>query len=362
MLFLNISRNPLKHSSHVPILIVIGGATATGKSELALTLAEHLNLGIISADSRQVYREFNIGTAKPSLAEQRRAAHYLIDICEPIETLTVAEYQQRAQRLIATIHRLEGFVPLLVGGTGLYINSVVRGLKIPQVAPQLELRSQLRQLGQVQCYAILQAVDPISAQRIHPNDQLRTLRALEVFYVSGLPISAQQAETPPTYPILYIGLDCQTPDALKQRIEARTEKMMARGLLAEVEKLSCKYGPDLPLLKTLGYAEMLQYLAGDISLVDAQALTVRHTRQFAKRQRTWFRRSPEIVWFDADASDLADQVWRQVQDFLRYAGEARKVEGDGGDGGDGEAGEDAGKERQRRERQGGLGRLGGQSY
>ena len=325
--FLNIPHNPLKYSSNVPLLIVIVGPTATGKSELALTLAEHLNLGIISADSRQTYREFNIGTAKPSLAEQRRSAHYLIDICEPIQTLTVAEYQQQAQHLIATIHTLGGIVPLLVGGTGLYINSVVRGLKIPQVAPQPMLRSQLQQLGQIQCYAILQAIDPISAQRIHPNDRVRTLRALEVFYVSGQPISAQQGETPPNYPILYIGLDCQTADALKRRIEARTEKMMALGLLAEVEKLSHKYGPDLPLLKTLGYAEMLQYLAGDISLATAQALTVRHTCQFAKRQRTWFRRNSDIEWFDADAADLGDRVWRRVQDFIRKAGGEGEREG-----------------------------------
>ena len=288
--FLNVLRDPLKNSSSVPILIVIGGATATGKSELALTLAEHFNLGIISADSRQVYREFDIGTAKPSLAEQRRSAHYLIDICQPIETLTVADYQLKAQHLIAAMHTLGGIVPLLVGGTGLYINSVVRGLKIPRVAPQPKLRSQLQHLGQIQCYAILQAVDPISAQRIHPNDQVRTLRALEVFYVSGQPISAQQAETPPTYPILYIGLDCQTPSALKRRIEARTEKMIALGLIGEVEKLRRKYGPNLPLFKTLGYAEMLQYLAGDLSLAAAQALTIKRTCQFAKRQRTWFRK------------------------------------------------------------------------
>lgn len=317
--FLNILRNSLKSSSNVPILVVIGGATATGKSKLALTLAEYLNLGIISADSRQVYREFNIGTAKPSLAEQRQAVHYLIDICEPIETLTVAKYQQQAQNLITTLHALGGSIPLLVGGTGLYINSVVRGLKIPGVAPQPQLRSQLQQLGQVHCYALLQAIDPISAQRIHPNDQVRTLRALEVFYVSGRPISSQQSEMPPTYPILYVGLDCQTPDALKQRIEARTAKMIALGLLTEVENLCRKYGPDLPLFRTLGYAEMLQYLAGDISLATAQALTIKHTCQFAKRQRTWFRRSSQIEWFDADASDLEERVWRRVQDFIRNA-------------------------------------------
>ena len=302
-------------------MIVVAGATATGKSKLALTLAEHINLGIISADSRQVYREFDIGTAKPSLTEQRQEPHYLIDICQPIETLTVAEYQQKAQRLIAEMHAFGERVPLLVGGTGLYINSVVRGLKIPQVGPQPTLRSQLQQLGQVQCYAILHSVDPTSTQRIHPNDQVRTLRALEVFYVSGRPISVQQGESPPTYPILYIGLDCQTPAGLKQRIETRTEKMMAMGFLAEVETLLRRYGPDLPLLKTLGYAEIGRYLAGDIPLATAQALIVRHTCQFAKRQRTWFRRNPDIEWFDADDSDLGGRVWRRVEAFIREVGE-----------------------------------------
>ncbi|NEO32458.1 MAG: tRNA (adenosine(37)-N6)-dimethylallyltransferase MiaA [Symploca sp. SIO3C6] len=300
-------------------LIVICGATATGKSGLALALAKRLGSVILSADSRQVYRELDIGTAKPSATQQQEVPHYLIDICNPTEKMTLADYQQQAQALIASPPlpiSPSPPPPLLVGGTGLYIHSVVRGLKIPRVAPQQELRSQLEVLGQLQIYAFLQQVDPVAAEKIHFNDQVRTLRALEVYYVTGYPISEQQGENPPSYPILQVGLECADSHALTSRIAQRTEKMLAAGLVAEVETLSQKYGWDLPLLNTLGYQEIKQYLAGEVSLSEAKDLIVLHTRQFAKRQRTWFRGYPEIKWFDADHSDLLDQVWQCVQEFL----------------------------------------------
>ena len=335
----------------VPCLIVVCGATATGKSGLAIALAKRLretkrvDPAILSADSRQVYREFNIGTAKPSIPEQQQVPHYLIDICDPTETLTVAEYQAQAQTLLrgekaeGKRQKAEGkrqkagqgnkgaephssllsphSLPfLLVGGTGLYIKAIVRGLKIPRVAPHMELRSQLQALGQLQLYAFLQQVDPDAVAKIHPNDQVRTLRALEVFYVTGCPMSAQQGENPPLYPILQIGLDCQSVEQSDQRIAQRTEQMVAAGFVAEVQYLCQKYGADLPLLNTLGYAEFKQHLAGDISLQEAQDLTVLHTRQFAKRQRTWFRADPAIEWFDADSPALLEQVWQRVQEFL----------------------------------------------
>jgi tRNA dimethylallyltransferase len=309
-------------------LITICGATATGKSGLALGLAQRLDGVIISADSRQVYREFNIGTAKPSVTEQQQVSHYLIDICEPTETMTLAEYQRQAQALINQfqLRQKEAFsnksfsttFPLLVGGTGLYIRSVVKGLKIPRVAPQMDLRSQLTTLGQTQLYQFLQQVDVAATQKIHPNDNIRTLRALEVFYVTGRPISEQQGENPPNYPILQIGLECGETNILDRRIQQRTEQMLNLGWEAEVRYLGEKYGFDLPLLNTLGYQEMKQYLAGDISLLAAKELTVLHTRQFAKRQRTWFRADPEIEWFDADEPDLLEQVWLRVEEFLAY--------------------------------------------
>ncbi len=308
-------RNRAERNTSVPVLVVICGATATGKSSLAIALAKRMNSAILSADSRQVYREFNIGTAKPAIAEQQTVPHYLIDICEPTHTLTLAEYQMQAQTIIETMHREPSIAPLLVGGTGLYLRSITKGLKIPRVSPQPKLRSQLQTLGQSQCYAMLQQVDQAAAVKIHAHDQVRTLRSLEVFYTTGQPISAQQGEQPPTYPILQIGLECSDQVQLHHRIIQRTNQMVADGFVAEVESLCHKYGANLPLLNTLGYAEFRQFLAGQISQTEAIAATILHTRQFAKRQRTWFRASPEIEWFNADAPDLIDQVWQRVYRF-----------------------------------------------
>ncbi|MGB6170165.1 MAG: tRNA (adenosine(37)-N6)-dimethylallyltransferase MiaA [Geitlerinemataceae cyanobacterium] len=292
-------------------LIVICGATATGKSSLALELAKRWGSPILSADSRQVYREFDIGTAKPTIFDRQLVPHYSIDICDPTETLTVADYQQQVQGLIDKFHQMS-ISPLLVGGTGLYIKAITRGLKIPRVPPNPELRSQLAELGQPLCYNFLQQIDPVAAQKIHRNDATRTLRALEVFYTTGLPISQQQGENPPNYPIVQIGLECD-PQRLDDRIRQRTHQMIEAGLVEEVETLCQKYGTDLPLLATLGYGEIKQYLAGDFSLAKAIDLTVLHTRQFAKRQRTWFRQHPEVQWFDADRSDLFDAVAQWIR-------------------------------------------------
>ncbi|MBV8885194.1 MAG: tRNA (adenosine(37)-N6)-dimethylallyltransferase MiaA, partial [Chroococcidiopsidaceae cyanobacterium CP_BM_RX_35] len=185
------------------------------------------------------------------------------------------------------------------------------------VSPQPELRSQLQSLGQSQLYAFLQQVDPMAAFKIHPHDPVRTLRALEVFYVTGRSISAQQGEYPPQYPILQLGLDCNDPNALTSRIAQRTEQMIAAGWVAEVEALCQKYGSDLPLLSTLGYQELKQHLNDDISLAEAKDLIVLHTRQFAKRQRTWFRAYPQIEWFDVQQPDLLEKVQQRVQEFVR---------------------------------------------
>lgn len=294
------------------MLIVICGATASGKSGLALQIAQRLDSVIISADSRQIYREFDIGTAKPTEAEQKLVPHYQIDICDPTEVLTLAEYQQQTQELIA---RHQSRIPLLVGGTGLYLDSITKGLKIPRVSPQPELRSQLATLGQRQIHSWLTQIDPVAAQKIHLNDQYRTLRALEVFYVTGIPISAQQGENPPNYPILQIGVDCEV-EVLDRRIASRVQQMVELGLISEVEYLCQKYGQDLPLLSTLGYGEIKQYLAGDLNLDQAIALTVTHTRQFAKRQRTWFNKNQQIIWFDNTSPNLLEEIWSQVQAFV----------------------------------------------
>jgi tRNA dimethylallyltransferase len=296
------------------MLIVICGATATGKSGLAIAIAQRLNTEIISADSRQIYREFDIATAKVASAELALVPHRLVSTYDPNYTVTVAEYQTQAQALIDRLHQQQQ-IPLLVGGTGLYIKSVVKGLKIPRVAPQMDLRSQLIALGQVQCYQILQHLDREATTKIHPNDAIRTIRALEVYYVTGKTISSQQGEYPPSYPILQIGLDCENLDILAQRIQQRTHQMLELGWEDEVKYLGTKYGWDLPLLDTLGYAEMRQYIQGEISLPDAIDLTILHTRQFAKRQRTWFGSIPEIEWFDSNDPSLLDRVWHRVQQF-----------------------------------------------
>jgi tRNA dimethylallyltransferase len=286
-------------------LIVICGATATGKSGLALQLAQRLGGQILSADSRQIYRELDIGTAKPSQKEQALVPHHLLDICDPTETLTLAQYQEKAQSLIYSLPS----PLLLVGGTGLYLKSIVKGLKIPRVSPHPLLREQLQALGQKSCYQMLSQVDPVAVTKIHANDEIRTLRALEVFYVTGQPISEQQGENPPNYPILQIGLDGDAI-ALQKRIENRVYQMIEMGLVAEVSTLIEKYGWDLPLLNTLGYAEIKAHLLDNCSLEEAIAEIIIHTRQFAKRQRTWFRAYPEIQWFDPMAPDLLEQVWQ----------------------------------------------------
>lgn len=290
-------------------LIVICGATATGKSSLAFALAQRMNTIIISADSRQVYREFDIGTAKPTIKERKLIPHYLIDTCHPTDTLTLADYQDQAQQFINSPSTNP---PLLVGGTGLYIKSITKGLKIPRVSPQPQLRSQLESYSQAERYNFLRQIDILASEKIHPNDEIRTVRALEVYYVTGKPISEQQGENPPNYPIYQIGLDCSTEE-IKQRITYRTREMIEQGLVSEVETLMNKYGGELPLLNTLGYAEIKQYLAGDISLTEAEELINLHTRQFAKRQKTWFRAYPEINWFRANSPDLLEQVWEKVK-------------------------------------------------
>lgn len=346
--------NLVSAPASVPALIVICGPTAAGKSGLAMAIAKRLQTVIISADSRQVYREFDIGTAKPSPADLQTVPHFMIDYCEPTETLTLADYQTQVQRLIQYCHRQDDpasseskcslaamgdlssapinstvqdstvrlhlpvapNIPLLVGGTGLYIKSIVRGLKIPRVPPNAELRSQLEDLSQHQCYQFLQQVDRDSAARIHPNDQVRTLRALEVYYTTGIPMTAQQGESPPHYPVLQLGVDCFEEDGLSRRIEHRTRHMVDQGFVEEVERLGDRYGTDLPLLDTLGYREIRQYLAGDVSLEEAIAQIIVHTRQFAKRQRTWFRADPSIEWLEATDPHLVDRAWEKIQQFL----------------------------------------------
>ncbi len=314
----------------VPSLIVICGTTATGKSGLGIALAQRLESlerspYIISADSRQVYREFDIGTAKVSQQEMGAVPHYMVDVCDPTETLSVAMFQDQVNEILRkpSSHPLSSHSlsnnpppianPILVGGTGLYIRSITHGMRIPRVAQDRELRDQIESLGQPVCHQILQQVDPAAALKIHANDRLRTVRALEVFYVTGVAMSAQQGEVPPPYPVLHIGLQSEH---LGDRILQRTRQMFERGFVDEVKAIVAKYGDQLSLLNTLGYQEVCQFLRHEITLGEAQELTALHTKQFAKRQRTWFNGIAEIEWFDADADDLVDRVWQRVLTFV----------------------------------------------
>ena len=300
-------------STAKPGLIVILGATATGKTRLAIDLATAWHLPILSADSRQVYRYFDIGTAKPTIVERQQVPHFLIDIVAPDTSLTLAEYQTAANTLITQFHS-QGITPILVGGSGLYIKAIVSGLQMPQVPPDLELRQQLTNLGQSQCHQLLQQVDPASAGRIHPHDAVRTLRALEVFYVTGRSLSAQQAEQPPSYPIWQCGITMPATAIYQARIRHRVEQMLADGWLDEVESITARYGVDLPLLRTLGYGELMDFRAGKTDLPTAIDLIVKHTYQFGKRQRTWFRGSGHgslgIHWLDSGAS------WQDIAAFI----------------------------------------------
>ena len=283
-------------------LIVIVGPTAAGKTALSLELAEAVGGEIISADSRQIYRGMDIGTAKASPAERARIPHHLLDIVEPDQALTLAEYQHLAYMAIAAVYA-RGKRPLLVGGTGQYIHAVVEGWRIPAVEPQEELRAALEaeaaRTGSVALHTRLAVIDPVAAARIDYRNVRRVIRALEVCLVTGQPISELQRKDPPPYPILQIGVMRPRPD-LYARIDDRVDQMLAAGLITEVQRLiAAGYGWHLPAMSGLGYREIGQHLAGEISLAEAAALIKKHTRRLVHQQSTWFRADdPAIRWFD----------------------------------------------------------------
>jgi tRNA dimethylallyltransferase len=293
-----------------PPLVVIVGATGVGKSDLAVALARANRGAIISADSRQIYKGFDIGTAKPDAAERSLVPHDMIDIAEPTYTYTVAEYQRDATEAIAR-RRAQGYLPFLVGGTGLYIRSILDGLTIPPAPPDAAFRASLE--GAEDLHERLAAVDPDSAARLHPNDRVRVIRALEVHRATGRPIGEFQQTRPCPYRLIVFGV--AAPRALLyERIDARVINMMERGFEAEVAGLASTYGAALPLLTTLGYGEIGSFLRGECSREAANALMAQHTRNYAKRQLTWFRADPRVTWLirpshDPDSeSALLDQA------------------------------------------------------
>ncbi len=297
-------------------LLVIVGATAVGKTGLSLDLAQRFAGEIISADSRLFYRGMDIGTAKPTPAEQALVPHHLIDICEPDQTLTLGTYQGLAYTKIDAVLR-NGRLPILVGGTGQYVKAVVEGWGIPAVTPQPALRAALEKMDVPELARWLQMLDPVAAERLDLNNGRRLVRALEVTLVSGIPISTLQTKTPPPYDICILGLQRER-SSLYKRIDLRVDKMMEAGLLAEVAGLrAAGYGSRTPAMSGLGYRQLFAYLEGDMTLAAAVERIKFETHRFARQQNNWFRRDDEhITWFDMDGAGVATAVITFVHNWL----------------------------------------------
>jgi len=285
--------SPASHSDQ-PLVIVLLGPTASGKTALGIELAQALDLAVLSVDSRQLYQEMDIGTAKPTAAQRAAVRHELLDLRRPDQPINLQEFRAEAERAIAAEHARRG-IALLVGGSGLYLKAITQGMTPPAVPPQPQLRAQLDALGQPLCHQLLRAADPAAGVRIMANDAVRTQRALEVLYATGQPLSAQQGATPPPWRVLELGLN---PPDIKRRIALRTAGLYAEGLVEETRGLVARYGEDCPLLDTIGYGEAKAVLRGELQPGAATALTTQRTQHFAKRQRTWFRRQHQPLWLD----------------------------------------------------------------
>ncbi|MGH2366021.1 MAG: tRNA (adenosine(37)-N6)-dimethylallyltransferase MiaA [Chloroflexota bacterium] len=286
-------------------LIAIVGPTATGKSALALRFAERLEgAAILSADSRQVYRGLDVGTAKPSAADRARVPHELIDVVNADQPFSLADYQRLAYEAIERVER-----PFLVGGSGLYAQAVLDGFELPAAPPDAQLRS--AEPTPDELLRTLRTLDPHTAETIDPANRYRLLRAVER---AGRPLGRA-----PRYHTLRLGLSAPR-EVLYQRSDERIDAMLAAGWLEEVRKLLERYAVGLPALSSLGYRELADHLAGHGSLAEAAALIKRRTRQFIKRQLTWFRRDSLLEWFDitqpgwiAQATELVGEFWRLPQ-------------------------------------------------
>ena len=306
------------------LLIVVVGPTAVGKTALAIELCERFQGEIVSADSRQVYCDLDIGTAKATVEERSRVPHHLVDIVGPGAEFTLAEYQELAYGAIATIHSRAG-LPFLVGGTGQYVRAVVEGWTIPRVPPRPGFRQRMRQRakesGHTQLHARLREVDPAAAEQIDPRNVRRVIRALEVYDTTGSPISALQEKSPPPYPVLLLGLT-MARQALYEIADQRVESMIAGGLLDEVRQLlSQGYGNWLSRVSAIGYAELVECLEGEISLDEAVRRIKSGTRRFIRQQYNWFRlNDPAIQWFQQGPHAL-EQTASVTREWLREAGE-----------------------------------------
>jgi tRNA dimethylallyltransferase len=299
-------------------LACIVGPTAAGKTALSLALAERLGAEIVSADSALVYRGMDIGSAKPDAAERARVRHWLIDVREPDEPYSAAEFAADAEAAIADIES-RGRRALVVGGTMLYVRALVHGLSpLPTSDPAVraDLAAQLAVRGLTALHAELAQVDPEAAARIHPNDAQRTLRALEVWRLTGTPISVLQGawQAPPRRPARLLAVSPPDRAVLHQRIERRVDRMIEAGLLDEVRALMERHGlhRELPALRAVGYRQAWAHLAGEYDVDTFRAKTIHATRQLAKRQLTWLRGEANVEWFDPDDPWVLEQLLARV--------------------------------------------------
>lgn len=295
-------------------LIAIVGPTAVGKTDIAIDVASRIKGVIISADATQVYKYMNIGSAKPTEQERRGVPHYMIDVVEPNESFSVAVFQRMAREYIDKTLKA-GYIPILVGGTGLYVNSVIYSLDFTEGAPDEELRHKLREMaerfGTDILYEELAKIDPESASKISRNDLKRIMRALEVYYKTGKPISYYQKRSKqisPPYNALVVGLTMDR-QRLYERIEQRVDAMISKGLIEEVRWLRANgYTSNKVAMQAVGYKEILAYLNGLCTLEEAIALIKRNTRRLAKRQWTWFNKDKNVHWFDVDKFETRDEL------------------------------------------------------
>lgn len=284
-------------------IAVLTGPTAVGKTAYAIDLAQELGTEIVSADSMQVYRHFNIGTAKPTAEERSRVAYHLLDCVDPREEFNLARFIKLADQIIRAISR-KGAIPLVVGGTGLYIKGLIEGI-FEEGARDPELRSRLREeihaYGLDRLYERLKEVDPLGARKINCNDTMRIVRALEVYELTGRPISELQGKSrtqDKRYEYRLVVLT-RSRTELYERIEARVDEMFAAGFVEEVKwLLDMGYSPDLHAMKALGYREVVAYLKGQTSLEEAKLHVKGATRRYAKRQLTWFRAMRDAAWLN----------------------------------------------------------------
>ncbi|MBO8170915.1 MAG: tRNA (adenosine(37)-N6)-dimethylallyltransferase MiaA [Bacillaceae bacterium] len=298
-------------------LMVIIGPTAVGKTALSLELARQFDAEIISGDSMQVYRGMDIGTAKATPEERAVVPHHLIDIRDPDEEFSVADFQRLAIPLITELNQ-KGKLPMIVGGTGLYIEAVTHQFKFARAGQDENIRHKYRRIaeeyGKEVLHQQLARIDPQTAERLHPNDVKRVIRALEIYELTGKTMSEyQERERESPYNLLMIGLTMERKQ-LYHRINQRVDIMMEQGLGDEVKKLlESGYSPQLTSMQGLGYKELVPYINGEIPLEDAVQTIKKRTRQFAKRQLSWFRRMKEVEWFDVTDRSQWDRIVENIR-------------------------------------------------